>query len=268
MPVEDDAPLVRPVARDQLSSISALRREASGSDRNRLVSLQVEYADLLGWLHQDAGDHSAAQYWLDRALEWSHTVDSTTTAFILSRKSQLAADMSLPDEAVDTAEAAMGLAGRADRLLAVAATHAGHGYALRGDRAGCQRSYDYAYQLEQKDTDPRAPYGLFLDHGYIGAYEAHSYAVLGDFGTSTDIYDRAVAALRGDYYRDNGLYAARRAVAQAGAGDIDRASATGLQALAVGANTRSARIAGALTQLDDMIPTGTEYGSAVAELRG
>src|ERR1039458_477848 len=57
---------------------------------------------------RDSDNQQAAQYWLDRPLEWSHHAgDDGSVAFILARKSQLAADMGDPAGAVAVAEAAM-----------------------------------------------------------------------------------------------------------------------------------------------------------------
>lgn len=94
--------------------------------------MQVQFADLIGWLYQDSGDHQAAQHWLDRALECAHLAgDDNSVAFILARKSQLAADMGDPAEAVAVAEAAVKLARPRSRIAAAAAVYAAHGHALR-----------------------------------------------------------------------------------------------------------------------------------------
>lgn len=45
-----------------------------------------------------------------------------------------------------------------------------------------------------------------------------------------------------DYHRDRGVYLAREAAAYAGAGEADHAADIGIQALAVGTETRSGRI--------------------------
>ena len=45
-----------------------------------------------------------------------------------------------------------------------------------------------------------------------------------------------------DYHRDRGVYLAREAAAYAGAGEADHAAGIGLQALAIGTETRSGRI--------------------------
>jgi hypothetical protein len=100
---------VIPPATRQAAVIGQAWRAARGADRQELLQPQIQFADLLGWLHQDCGDYTAARYWLDRALEWSHiSGDRYSVAFILARKSQLAGDMRDPAEAVAVADAAAG----------------------------------------------------------------------------------------------------------------------------------------------------------------
>ncbi len=103
---------VIPLAARQMDAMQRLRGSVRGTDLRELMLVQIQFADLLGWLHQDCGSHQAAGYWLDRALEWSHIAgDQASVAFILARKSQLAADMLDAADAVAVAEAAMRHAG-------------------------------------------------------------------------------------------------------------------------------------------------------------
>ncbi|WKK21659.1 helix-turn-helix transcriptional regulator [Streptomyces olivoreticuli] len=240
-----------PKVQEQINAITALREGTRGADRRQLLQVQTQFAELCGWFHQDAGDHRAAQYWTDRALQWSNMAgDPDLTVFILARKSQLAGDMRDAVEAVDVAEAAEDAARPGTRLAAVAATYAAHGHALRGDSRESMRAFDHAQELLHGDLSPDSTWGVWLDDAYIDVHRARSLSLLGDHRAAADGFRTAIDALPAGYHRDRGVYLAREALAHAGAGDADHASVVGLQALAIGNETGSARILSELAQLD------------------
>lgn len=242
---------VIPLAIRQVSAVQQAWRAARGSDRRDLLEPQVQFADLLGWLYQDCGELESARYWLDRALEWSHVAgDHNSAAFILARKSQLAGDMRDPAGAIAVAEAALKLAGRRSRLGAVAATYASYGYALAGDRPACDRLCDQARSALDGAGGSGFPWAKFLDQSYIDVHHARSLAALGDHRAAAARFREAIDRLQPDYYRDRGVYLAREAGARAGAGELEHAASLGLQALAIGAATRSGRIFGELAGLE------------------
>ncbi len=243
-----------PKVQEQIHAITALREGKRGADRRQLLQIQTQFAELCGWFHQDAGDHRAAQYWTDRALQWSHMAgDPDLTVYVLARKGQLAGDMRDPVEAVDAAEAAEEAARPGTRLAAVAATYAAHGHALRGDARASMHAYDHARELLHGDINPESTWGVWLDDAYIDVHRARSLSALGDHQAAAEGFRAAIAALPPGYHRDQGVYLAREALAHAGARDAERASTVGLQALAIGAETRSARILTELAQLDSVL---------------
>ncbi|MGH3852622.1 MAG: helix-turn-helix domain-containing protein [Pseudonocardiaceae bacterium] len=238
---------------EQISTLQRLRQDYRGVDRQKLLHVQTQFADLCGWLYQDSGDYHAAAYWLGRALELAHMCDDQDAiAFILARRSQLAADMGDPAEALDAAEAALRMAPQASgRVVTIATAFAAHGHALRRNGANCERFYVEAQDLFGRlETDPSCPWALLLDRSYIEVQRARSLTFLGEYGAAVDSFHRAIADLPCGYRRDRGVYLAREAIAHLGNGDADQASTVGLQALDIGAETRSARIIGELKHLD------------------
>lgn len=217
--------------------------------------MQVQFAEFAAWLHQDKGEHGHAQYWTDRALEWSHIAgDAGLTTSVLARKSQLAGDMQDALTAVQVAEAAAAIAPQGTRLAAVAATYAAHGHALAHDATASARSYDQAHKmLEAGDSGSVSAWGAWLDESYIEVQRAHSLAVLGDFASSSQGYERAIVELPDGYPRDRGVYLARAALAHAGQQDFGLAAGLGMQALAIHRTTRSGRIASGLGQLNNVL---------------
>ncbi|MBT2492079.1 helix-turn-helix domain-containing protein [Streptomyces sp. ISL-96] len=254
-----------PKVQEQINLITGMREGTHGTDRRRLLQMQTQFAELCGWFHQDAGDHRAAQYWTDRALQWSHGAgDPDLTVYILARKSQLAGDMREPVEAVDVAEAAEGTARPGSRLAAVAATYAAHGYALQGETTEAMRAYDHARELfHGVDPDPSSSWGVWLDDAYISVQRARSLSVLGDHRAAAEGFRSAITALPAGYHRDRGVYLAREALALAGSREAEQAAVVGMEALAIGNETGSARIMTELAQLD----TDLERWRAVPSVR-
>lgn len=238
---------------EQISIIQRLRQSYRGAGQQKLLQVQTQFADLCGWAYQDSGDHRASAYWSGRALEWSHMCgDREATSFILARRSQLAADMGDPTEAVDAANAALSMmSGGSSRVIAVAWTYAAHGHALRRDSVNCERSYAMAQDLlERLETDSACSWALFLDRSYIEVQRARSLTFLGDYGAAVKSFQEAISTLPRGYRRDRGVYLAREAVAHVGNGDAEQACAVGFQALVIGAETGSGSIIGELESLD------------------
>jgi transcriptional regulator with XRE-family HTH domain len=253
---------------EQIKVLDRNRHKSQGDERRQFLLIQIEFADLLGWLHQDSADHHAAQYWLDRALEWSHIAeDPKSTVFVLARKSQLAGDMGESGTAVEVADAAMNMAGSRGRLAAIAATYSGHGHALRGDLAASQRAYDTAHTLQNPADEDSGPWGMFFDDAYIEVQRAHSLAVLGDHNGAISGFQTAIAALPPTFHRDRGVYLAREAMAHISVkdskkADAEQAAMLGLQALDICTATNSGRIMAVLSQLDGRISRWNTSGVA------
>lgn len=241
---------VIPAVREQLGIIGQLRATSRGQTLRDLAAVQTEFSDLLSWLHQDLGEHQAALFWIDRALDSSYAGgDAHSTAFILARKAQLACDMGDGVTATGAAETALGMARHGSRVHAVAAIHGAHGYALLGEAGPCLRAYDIAASdLQDLSSDEDCPYGQFVGLPYLQVHQAGSRDVLGDHRTAAAELDAAVTQFGDGWRRDAGVYLARAATAHAHAGDVDQAAAVALHALAIGQETGSGR---ALTELVD-----------------
>jgi tetratricopeptide (TPR) repeat protein len=241
---------VIPAVRSQIEVIHQLRAARDGADRRALLVLQAQYAELAGWLHQDSRDFPSAQFWLDRALEWSQmAADRELSTYVMARKSQLAGDMGESADAEDLAEAAGRMARKGSRLQATAATYGAHGHALAGNRTACLRAIDSARELAgRQDGDPSSPWASWLDVSYIEVQRARCLSALGDHVKAAAIFRQAINGLPGSFRRDRGVYLAREALAHARARDPEQAVAVGMQAVAIAADTQSGRVASELAQ--------------------
>lgn len=245
---------VIPKAERLIAEIGHAWASTQGRDRAELIHLRARFAELLAWLHQDLGDHAAAQRWADRAFDWSYIGgDREVTAIVLTRKTQLACDMGDPDTATGFGRAATSAAPHV-KFAAAATTYAAHGHALAGDRSAAERGYDNARELVAR-SDGACEWGDWLNHSYIDVHRAQSLNELGDHRGAADIFDNALRALPGEFRRDRGVYLARAARAYAGAREFDHAATLGVQALTIANETRSGRTAAELRRLRDELAT-------------
>jgi len=145
----------------QIEIMQHLRQSWRGEDRRRLLRVQTQYVDLLGWLYQDSGDFQNSRRWIDQSLEWAHLArDSQSTAYVLARRSHLAVNLGNPADAIDAAEAARATARPDTRIAAIAATFTGQAHALGGDADSSARSYDEAREMLNCEADHENPYVL------------------------------------------------------------------------------------------------------------
>ena len=244
---------VLPAVHGQIQVIRQLRAECRGADRQALLTMQAQYAEFAGWLHQDARDFQAAGFWLDRALEWSHAAaDREMATYVMARKSQLAGDMHDATSAIDLASAAGGMARKGSRLKATAATYGAHGYALAGQRTACLRAIDGAREMAGRlDDNPGSPWATWLDGAYIDVQRGRCLSALGDHAKAATVFQQAIRDLPPAFRRDRGVYLAREALAHAGAREPEQAAGVGMQAVAIARDTQSGRV------IDELARVGT-----------
>jgi tetratricopeptide (TPR) repeat protein len=237
--------------REHIEVVKELRRDAKGVDRQALMELQTQFAEFASWLYQDLGDFDSAQFWLDRAFQWSHTVgDGDLTSYVMARKAQLAGETRDLVDVVDLADAAQRMARPRSRLAAVAQTYASYGHALRGESTDSERAIDDVRNSLDRVSADASPWGVWLNEQYVEVHRAQGLEVLGKHAQAAEIFTSAIKSLPDGYHRDRGVYLARAAVAHAGAGAPDEAATVGLQALTVAHDTGSGRIIRELARLD------------------
>ncbi|MEU6102795.1 helix-turn-helix domain-containing protein [Streptomyces flaveolus] len=240
--------------REYIERIKDLRHEAKGVDRQALMELQTQYAEFASWLYQDLGNYDQAEFWLDRAFQWSHTVgDSDLTSYVMARKAQLAGEKRDLVDVVDLAEAAQRMARPRSRLAAVARTYESYGHALRGEPGDSERAIDDVRNSLDRVSSDATPWGVWLNEQYVDVHRAQGLEVLGKHTEAAEIFTAAIKTLPEGYHRDRGVYLARAAVAHAGAGSPEEAATVGLQALTVANDTGSGRIMRELVRLDQAL---------------
>ncbi|MEU1549088.1 hypothetical protein [Nocardia sp. NPDC005745] len=243
---------VVPLVEQNLEIMNQLRRAGIG-DAAEMQRMRIFYAEFAAWLYQDACNWTRAQHWTDRALTWSHQLgDDYCIAATLIRKAQIANDMQDGTEAMELAEAAERAAPPGTRFAAVAATFAGYGAALAGDRSASARAFDRARTLAA-DADADPVWGGFLDAQYIDAHQAHGRTALGDYRAAIDQFGRAISGMQSGFTRDQAVYTSRRALAYALAGEAEPAATLGLAAMQVGVSTGSERVLQNVRAVDELL---------------
>jgi hypothetical protein len=230
----------------QLAMIDELCPHAQGSTQDGLLACGARYAELAGWLHQDAGNLDAALYWSDRAMEYAQELDDPRlVSYILMRKSNVITDAGKAGRALGLVTAALKHPDQlTPRLRAVALRQHAVASALAGESAACERAIDTAMsEVTGASSEPS-------DEPDLASYCTPSYLAMeaGACWTHLAQPEKAVAALEQglatcptSQQRDRGLGLARLASAHASARSPDQACAVGGQAIEVTVKTASAR---------------------------
>lgn len=236
--------LVLPAALAQAATVAQIRAVSDGQLRDRLLSLEAQYGQFAGWLHQDSGDSSASEQWYARALSQAHEADDPAmVASVLSMRSNAAWGAGDARKAVRLAEASCRQP-TTPGVLALSHQQLARGLALAGDRAGTLRALGEAEELfaaaeHRRDDEPDWIY--FHDAARMRIQRAMCLRDLGDHRAAADLLEAAIADLPARFSRDRGTYLARLAVTYALAGERDGALATAAEARALAVATRSAR---------------------------
>jgi hypothetical protein len=249
--------LLKPVVA-QIDVLEELRRHARPGNTEPLLRLLAQYGEFAGWLHQDAGDTSAAMYWSDRATQWAQAAgDYQMVAYMLVRKSNIAL---LDDDAINVIELAAAarkvLGAISPKLIALARQQEARGWALHGDSDHFRADLDVAADLLSRhpdDVDETAP--VYLHHYDLDTLEEQSasgYRACGQAAEAVAILERKIAQTPAHLHRDQGHQLAKLAntILALPQPDPDRAAALGLRCIETAQGTGSARIGKELAVLD------------------
>jgi hypothetical protein len=227
----------------QVAVLDRLCRDAHDPFRPALRSVQAEYAEYVGWLHQHLGNPKTATHWTDKAIVWAQAGgDYQVVSFAIGRKINLAMWNDRASEAVELAESGRHVPWSVPPGLAsINAQYEARAHALRGDEGRTLTALDEARRLlgqRGSSGEDRIYWAQHQTETYLDANEAHCQVELG----------RIPAALRmlGDLVPDGDPHPrqagplALLAWAHARSGEPTAAAAAAERALSqpVSANTR------------------------------
>lgn len=242
-----------PVVQSQLPLIDRLCQASRGSDRRDVLVMGAHFAEFCGWLYQDSGRSDAAVFWTNRALDYAQELnDPQIIAYILMRKSNIATDFGEPGHGLGLANAALTASGAlTPRMRAVSLRQQANAYALLRERPEFERSIDLALAQAadgiKQDKDDLAPY---CTPSFVAMEAGMSWVALGQADAAVEVFEQSLESWpAGRETRDRGLCLARLATASAVQGNTGRSCQAGVEALAIGRTTGSARIRRQLTAL-------------------
>jgi tetratricopeptide (TPR) repeat protein len=265
-------------AADQANFVGKLTQVAAGPERNDLLALATRFAEFIGWLHQDDDDLTQAMHWTDRAMDYSQELDDPRLiSYVLMRKSNILTDGG--DSALGRGLADAALRGGVHltpRLRALARRQRANAYALQGEADGCARELDLAMdELLREPPDFEDAFLAYCGPSYVEMEAANCWLRLEQPAKSIPIFERSLKNWPlGDQPRDRGLCLARLATAYAIAGDLDAASAAGVESLTSLRIAGSGRVLNQLRQLRLRLapaydsPSVAAFGAAFVEQFG
>jgi tetratricopeptide (TPR) repeat protein len=241
----------------QFATVEENRAAADGSLHDRLLALEAQHAQFLGWIYQDLGDRAAAAQWYARALERAAEAgDANMVCSVLSMRSNAAWESGDPVRAVRLAESAVRVADVTPGVLALAVQQSARAHAALGDRSAAERALDRAVDLSGRaaTSGDEPPWVYFLDEQRITIQRAIAYRELGEHRRAVELFREAIGRLDPAFRRDRGQYLARLAVALAGAGEREEALAVAGQARELAEATGSDRTLAELGRIDTAGP--------------
>lgn len=243
-----------PTVTAQTDLIRHLLHAADIPVRHGLLEMGVAYAELLGWLYQDAAALEQSGYWRTAALEMAHRSGNLQlVSYALTNKAMHAIDEGDTRAVIDYASAALADESRlCAKVRVLALVHLGHGHAMTGDRTSADRAFDRAEALIPSidDDHPWANACRRTPH-YTDAQRATAYGRASDHDNAATTWDRVLGDQPTDYRRDSGVFRARQAnsLAAATSPDPERVVAIAQAAATACGKTGSARLRAELIAL-------------------
>ncbi|MFM9367653.1 helix-turn-helix domain-containing protein [Streptomyces sp. Da 82-17] len=219
--------VVVPVLTEQAQALRRLAEHCGERTGAGLLNLSARYAELAGWMAQEAGDDAAAVRFTEHAVQVAGAAgDGDLAAYALVRRALISYYRADAKETITLAE---GVDNRRlpPRIRGLAAQHLAQGHALLGDHDACMRHLDTSRALlEQDRPDPGVPVlGSTNLRDPVTMITGWCLLDLGRPRRAADVLDAACAALPPHALRNQARYGVRRALAHAVGGEIDHACA-------------------------------------------
>lgn len=166
----------------KVAVLDRLRRRTSGRQRQMFSRMQARYAESLSWLSEEAGDLSAAMYWIDRASQWGQAANwHAMSAYGFVRRSMVVISFTGDGyRAVENASVVLDMRNASPRIQGLASKQIAFGYALTGNENASNRALDSAMQLLSKPVRE--------DDAILGQRSVVNDDLFTIFRTTCDIY--------------------------------------------------------------------------------
>ncbi len=229
--------------RAQAAMLDQVINAAHGAIRHDLVELACRYNEFTGWLYQDAGEAQNAASYTDRAMDYALELgDSRETAYVLMRKSNIAADLGQHGRGLGLTSAALRDQSKLpQQVRALILSQRGRSLALAGEADDAARTLDDAFHAVDRWDGEADDLASYCNMPYVAMEAAACWDLLGKPEKAIAIFERNAQDWPATQQRDHGLFLARLASSYAAQSDKDRACGTGWQALETVSRATSAR---------------------------
>jgi transcriptional regulator with XRE-family HTH domain len=235
---------VLPMVIAQTHTLRTLAVNRSGPDQRKLLLLAGRHAEYAGWMAQESGDERAALWWIDTAIELATAArDRDMQAYGWVRRAGVLLYRDDAAGVIDLARRAQQVDGLPPRIRALAALREAQGHALAGEPDDCLRALDRAATLRPATHDEDTPtLGSTSVPDQLSLTTGWCLFDLGRPGASAHVLDKAVETIPLTAKRAGARFGARRALAHAAIGDVERACAIARDAIAATSATDSATV--------------------------
>jgi hypothetical protein len=211
----------------QVAVLDGVRRRTVGEERRQYGTLAAQYAELLSWLSEEAGDLPSALWWIDRASHWAQAAGwMSMTAFLFVRRSVVASFSSDGLRVVDLARPVLEMPQASPRMKGFAAKQVASGYALAGNRDESRRAMDAAmdYLAQPLREDEAALSRLHVaSDDLLAVYQTTCDVYLGYGARVIPVLEPRLASLASSSFRRATITRAKLARAYANAGQPEQA---------------------------------------------
>jgi transcriptional regulator with XRE-family HTH domain len=244
---------IRGLVTSHFGVIRSFLDSARGFDVKQVAYIAARYAELGGWLSQDAGDLAAATTWTKSALDAARlSSDHELESYILMRQSNIATDrgdarlaIALADAASQTARSLSG------PLHVLALRQRAHAHTALGDSAAALRDAELARDLLLSAAIEPNDLTGYCTPEYLDMESASCLVDLGHASEAISILETGLQDWNPSRRRDLGLCLARLALAYAHCREAETSFLIAREASRIATATRSFRTLLVLQRVGD-----------------
>jgi hypothetical protein len=222
-----DGRFLLPVLTAQAHALCETGAVAHAATRDASFVLAGRYAELAGWVAQEAGDDRAALSWTELACRLAEAGgDSSMGAYADVRCALIALYRGDALGTIGLARKAQAHDGIPARVRRLAVLREAQGHALAGDAAACQRSLDLAGGSWAQDAPAGSGWPVLGPSTVADPVSTTAAWCLYDLGKAADsaaAFDVQIARIPAEARRTRTRFCVRRALAYAMAGEVDHA---------------------------------------------
>lgn len=222
-----DGRFLLPVLTAQAHALRETAAVTHTPTRDASLVLAGRYAELAGWVAQEAGDDQAALSWTELACGLAEAGgDSSMGAYADVRRALIALYRGDALGTIALARKAQAHEGIPARVRGLAVLHEAQGYALAGDTTACHRSLDLVGASWAQDAPGDSGWPVLGPSTLadpVGMTAAWCLYDLGKAADSAATFEVQIARIPAEARRTRTRFCVRRALAYAMAGEVDHA---------------------------------------------